>query len=233
MGASLTIPSPTARPQVIVAGLPRTGTASLCAALAIILDGPVYHGGTQMSHGPSSEVLSWIRLLKLFPFTHATRPTVLSIIQDRCEGYVAVADGPVRQLVPELMELYPDAVVVCSTRDAVEWERSFGKVAGTATQWFLKFVLLPLSPTRYFVEYVKLVMRQWDYLYGESNPQTTRTYLRHVEWMSEAVPKDKLVFFDVKEGWGPLCERWGRRCPTSSSRRSMMLKPSRVWQRGS
>lgn len=34
--------------QVIGAGLPRTGTTSLALALHVLLDGPVYDGGTQL-----------------------------------------------------------------------------------------------------------------------------------------------------------------------------------------
>ncbi|KPI40047.1 uncharacterized protein AB675_11413 [Cyphellophora attinorum] len=32
---------------------------------------------------------------------------------------------------------------------------------------------------------------------------------RHVEQLKECVPKDQLVFYDVREGWGPLCKALG------------------------
>jgi hypothetical protein len=61
MGQKASVPQPGARFQVIGAGLSRTGTASFSAALEILLDGPVYHGGTQITMGPPTEIKSWIQ----------------------------------------------------------------------------------------------------------------------------------------------------------------------------
>jgi hypothetical protein len=33
------------------------------------------------------------------------------------DGYVATVDAPGAQFVPELMELYPDVMVICTVRD--------------------------------------------------------------------------------------------------------------------
>jgi hypothetical protein len=39
------------------------------------------------------------------------------------------------------------------------------------------------------------------------------TYDRHIEWLKEIVPEDRLVFFDVRDGWTPLCEALGLEPP--------------------
>jgi hypothetical protein len=55
MGQKVSVPKAGAEIQVIGAGLPRTGTASFSAALEILLDGPTYHGGTQISRAHLSK----------------------------------------------------------------------------------------------------------------------------------------------------------------------------------
>ena len=67
MGNQPSLPKPGTKFQVIGAGLPRTGTASFSEALRILLEGPVYHGGTQVTLGPSKEIRSWITLLSHWP----------------------------------------------------------------------------------------------------------------------------------------------------------------------
>lgn len=49
MGAEASIPTdPSRKVQVISAGYSRTGTLSMCMALAKLVDGPVLHGGTHI-----------------------------------------------------------------------------------------------------------------------------------------------------------------------------------------
>lgn len=48
MGGALSKPDPAATLQVVGAGYSRTGTSSLQLALAKLVDGPIYHGGTQI-----------------------------------------------------------------------------------------------------------------------------------------------------------------------------------------
>ena len=67
MGGAESIPTdPSRRVQVISAGYSRTGTLSMSMALAKLVDGPVFHGGTQiltredgkpapMTHRPGTE----------------------------------------------------------------------------------------------------------------------------------------------------------------------------------
>lgn len=60
MGQHCFQPRPGTKLQVIGAGLPRTGTASISRALEILLDGPVYHGATQVLLGPEKDIKTWI-----------------------------------------------------------------------------------------------------------------------------------------------------------------------------
>ncbi|KAK2874912.1 hypothetical protein FQN49_001951 [Arthroderma sp. PD_2] len=222
MGQTASVPKPGSQFQVIGAGLPRTGTTSFSIALSILLDGPVYHGGTQTTRGPSSELKSWTRVLR--KWLEGDRRTVLSMIESRLSGYVAITDAPGCQLLPELLELYPDAKVICTVRDPAAWEKSMGQIHNFTSLWFLKALLLPLPGMRHFVDYLWLMREQWGSLYADgrrfdSVKQVGETlthkmvYTRHIAWLHETVPAERLVFFDVRDGWEPLCQALGKEVP--------------------
>jgi hypothetical protein len=69
MGAQLSRPKYGISLQVIGAGLAFTGNTSFAEALGILLDGPVFHGGTQLCTGmnDASEIRAWIKLLEHSP----------------------------------------------------------------------------------------------------------------------------------------------------------------------
>ncbi|PIG82151.1 NAD dependent epimerase/dehydratase [Aspergillus arachidicola] len=204
MGQTASTPKPGTQIQVIGAGLPRTGTASFSTALTILLNDPVYHGGTQLTRGPPSELKTWICILRAW--LGGDKPTVLSLIKDRLDGYAAITDAPGCQLLPELLELYPDAKVICTVRDPIAWEKSMNQIHG-------------------FAHFTWLLRQQWSNLYADGRrfssvkevsdtlPQRA-IYSKHVAWLQENVPADRLVFFDVREGWEPLCKALGKDVPT-------------------
>ncbi|KAF2469760.1 uncharacterized protein BDR25DRAFT_263116 [Lindgomyces ingoldianus] len=214
MGNQASVPKPGTKFQVIGAGLSRTGTASFSEALHILLDGPVYHGGTQTTMGHPVEIRSWIKLLSHWPPSNeADKKLVFQILRERFNGYAAATDAPTSGLVKELIELYPNAKVICTVRDPDAWVKSMEGVSNAATMWFLRVVLFPLPGMRHFVDYINALREQWLYLYGEREPVTRQTYNQHIEWLKETVPEGRLVFFSVKDGWGPLCKALGKEVP--------------------
>jgi hypothetical protein len=214
MGNQPSTPVPGTPFRVIGAGLPRTGTASFAAALRILLDGPVYHGGTQVTLGSPTEIKSWIKLLTLWPTSNPEhKPDIQNILKDRMDGYAACADAPACELVEELLEIYPDAIVICTTRDPDKWTESMRTVESAATLWFLQFVLFPLPGMRHFPKYIQLLRKQWIANFGERDPVTRKSYDRHIEHLKEIVPEKQLVFFDVKDGWEPLAKALGKEVP--------------------
>lgn len=214
MGAQPSTPRPNITIRVIGAGLSRTGTASFSAALSILLDAPVYHGGTQVTLGPPSHIKSWITALSHWPPRAPSDARIVTTqLQTRLDGYVAVTDAPCNGLVPELLELYPDAVVICTMRDPDAWVASMATVANAATLWFLGVVLFWIPGMRHFPRYIDLLRKQWVELYGAPEPATRLHWDRHVEYLKRVVPEDRLVFYDVKEGWGPLSRVLGKEVP--------------------
>ncbi|KAL7933969.1 hypothetical protein V8C35DRAFT_302902, partial [Trichoderma chlorosporum] len=185
----------------------RTGTASFSRALEILLDGPVYHGGTQITLGPERDVKTWIELFSHWPAEdEATEQRNLELIKSQTDGFVVMTDNPCLVLVPELMKLYPEALVICTERDIDSWEKSMESVSNAATMWFLRFVLFPLPTMRYFVQFIDSMRPVWLLRYGETEPPTRQSYIRHIEWLKEIVPPERLVFISVKDGWEPLCK---------------------------
>ncbi|RDH35433.1 P-loop containing nucleoside triphosphate hydrolase protein, partial [Aspergillus welwitschiae] len=210
MGQQPSAPRPGTQLQVIGGGLSRTGTASFSAALEILLDGPIYHGGTQTTMGPPIEMKSWIEILRVW--LAGDRSTALSLMRRRTEGYAAITDSPASHFVPELIELYPEAKVIVTVRDRDAWVKSMAQISSLATMWFLRGVLLPLPGMRHFVTYIECLQAQWDTRYDGCRDNTW-IYDRHIEWLKEVVPADRLVFFNVKEGWEPLCRALGKEVP--------------------
>jgi hypothetical protein len=219
MGAQPSTPRPGTELQVIGAGLSRTGTASFSEALRILLDGPVYHGGTQTVLGPPVEIKSQIQILtKLFHYptrTEANEKEGLQLIKERFNGYAAVTDAPCSGLVPELLKIHPNAKVICTVRDPKAWVKSMEGVASLSTMAFLSIILFPIPGMRHFPNYINKLREQWVTLYGDAGrePPTVETYDRHIEWLKGVVPEDQLVFFAVKDGWEPLCKALGKPIP--------------------
>ncbi|KAF1924912.1 uncharacterized protein M421DRAFT_269037 [Didymella exigua CBS 183.55] len=58
---------------------------------------------------------------------------------------------------------------------------------------------------RRFPAYIDLLRKQWIVLYMKPEPATKEHWVRHMEYLKCVVPDDRLIFYDVKEGWEPLC----------------------------
>jgi hypothetical protein len=69
----------------------------------------------------------------------------LKLLREVFNGFVGGTDNPVIVVIPELLELYPDAKVVLVTRETERWWQSFKPVLASAQAWFLPFLTL-LSP---------------------------------------------------------------------------------------
>ncbi|OMP82631.1 hypothetical protein BK809_0006941 [Diplodia seriata] len=230
--------SPPAAPdtpfRVICAGLSRTGTVSLCTALSTLLAGPVFHGGMQMLHGGSDRQALMLSLCRQDPLRSAVeRDRAKRLLAQLTTGYVAAADMPANMYVAELLDLYPDATVVVSTREKGAWVRSWGPVAGLARTWWFKALFWPLPHARRFPAIVAalgdrmhgvdrrdgtrsaeraLYPRMWD-VRGDAEALYGAQYDGHAEHLRRTVPAERLRFFDVRDGWGPLCEMLGVEVP--------------------
>jgi hypothetical protein len=130
--------------------------------------------------GPPTEIKSWIPILQYWvQGREADRPTMMNLMRHRLDGFVAVTDAPCSQLFEELLEMHPDAKIICTTRDPVSWEKSMSQIQHVALLWFLRGVLLPLKGMRHFVDYISVLEKQWFKLYGTKIFDRT-TYEKHI-----------------------------------------------------
>ncbi len=210
-------PDPKYELQVIGCGMSRTGTNSFTAALEILLQGPAYHGGQALFTRGESHLKRWIEIIRHTPIQTAQDEKIVKDgLKEQLEGYVACTDSPTIHFVEELMEMYPNATVICTVRDADDWWRSMEPVIRNANMGFLGFVFWPLPALRHWTTYAE-AMGQGRYgeLYNQEGNTTCvrRTYDYHMEYLQRVVPKGKLHIVEVKDGWEPLCKALGKPIP--------------------
>ncbi|KJX97049.1 nad dependent epimerase dehydratase like protein [Zymoseptoria brevis] len=221
MGAEASKPQTGAKLQVIGAGLSRTGTSSFSAALSTLLHGPVYHGGTQtIVSGDETHIKTWISILQHTPYrSPSDKAFVLDALRTLTTGYVACADAPFAQFVPELREIYPDAIVLCTVRDPEAWARSMGDMATASLQALLAVMLFWVPCLRWLPRYLDAMMEgRYRELYrrageGKEVMYGRAAWERHLEYLRMEVPEEKLFLVDVKDGWEPICRALGVKAP--------------------
>ena len=74
-----------------------------------------------------------------------------SILAELLAGYVGITDTWGAAMTPELLEMYPDALVICSTRAPDAWWKSWYEVTKNAPRdWVMQILFLPVPVFRYF-----------------------------------------------------------------------------------
>lgn len=71
-----------------------------------------------------------------------------------------MTDAPANCFIEELLELYPDAVVVTVERDPANWWKSWASVTEMADATFLKWFLAPVPGKRWYPKLVTQFLQQ-------------------------------------------------------------------------
>mmetsp|Transcript_41792 Transcript_41792/g.77649 ORF Transcript_41792/g.77649 Transcript_41792/m.77649 type:complete len:282 (+) Transcript_41792:53-898(+) len=186
--------------EVIGAGFGRTGTRSTQAALERLLDGPCYHMFENME---KKDMQRWLD-------AYGGKPDWNTIFKHKSgKGfYKATLDYPACGMYAELMERFPDAKVLLTVRDPAKWYES---VSETIWSWrcpeectegqVLKFGRLMMKQAKVFHKVTMLPGVERSDREG-----SIKSFNAWVEKVKATVPPEKLLVFDVKEGWGPLCK---------------------------
>ena len=195
--------------KVIGAGFGRTGTVSLQSALQDLGFGPCYHMYEIFEHPEHADF--WEAALRGEPVDW----------DEVLGGYEASVDWPACTFYEQLMEKHPEAKVLLSVRDPEQWYESmrstnykltklsvrspFSRV-GLALLSLLKFGTFTIRPLQLVEEIAgqgTFEGRFEDKLYA------IEVFNQHNEEVERRVPKERLLVYEVKEGWGPLCEFLG------------------------
>lgn len=121
-------------------------------------------------------------------------------------GYVATVDSPGCDIYQDLMTLYPNAKVVLSVRDSDEaWWKSFSSTLGVQATKRYEWLTYPIPFLRANEILFHRITGRWKRLAGTDTlgPDIHRA---HNEGVRSNVPREKLLVFNVKMGWKPLCE---------------------------
>jgi hypothetical protein len=178
--------------QIIGAGLPRTGTSALEAALDRLGFGPCYHSRRMLER--PGHLAAWTRACRGEP---VDLPALLT-------GFRATTDAPACFFWPELVRAFPAARVVLGVRDPAAWCRSM-----TATV-LRPDVFAGDDPTLAGLRTLTGEMFGRAFAgartdTGWSEAGLTAAYHRHVDAVRAAVPAGRLLVHDVADGWAPLC----------------------------
>ena len=108
---------------------------------------------------------------------------------------------PMNLLVKELIEAYPEAKVVLTTRDAEKWRQSIENTVVVISNWRIWPYLALISPDcAAFWNYVHVMDRVMD---GWS----VAALNRHNAGVRAVVPKERLLEFKLgQDGWKELCD---------------------------
>lgn len=196
--------------QVIGAGWGRTGTESLKKALEILGYNKCYHMFELLKDG--SRLQFWEEL-------DANRKTDFEALFD---GYSAAVDFPAASYYKELMEQYPEAKVVLTVRDPDKWYESASK---TILKKPPRFIFIALRFLSLFSKKLGTFPKVFAYAERTVHQEllqgklTDAAFLKAKmqEWNEEVirtVPAERLLVYEVKEGWEPLCTFLGQPIPS-------------------
>ncbi|THY58496.1 hypothetical protein D6C98_03040 [Aureobasidium pullulans] len=115
--------------------------------------------------------------------------------------YDSVCDTPMNLLVKELIEAYPEAKVILTTRDPAKWRKSIENSILIIDKWRVWGYLPLISPD--CAAFIKMMHKMDEVMDGYS----IAALKRHNAGIREVVPKGKLLEFTLGEdGWKELCE---------------------------
>ncbi|KAK1851442.1 nad dependent epimerase dehydratase [Colletotrichum chrysophilum] len=208
MGQGHSRPKPGTKFRVIGAGMSRTGTKTFAQALETLI-GPVHDGGAEGLVGTAEVRKRWLEVMELATKKDKTLPEKKRLewlLAELMEGYSATVDAPCIWLVPEILELYPDAVVIATTRDKESWWKSAQTISSLVDWPWLPFFARPLPVLNSFVTWGPLVEKTCVSRLGFKGFQCAEVLETHEAFLRRVVPPEKLFFYRVRDGWGPLCE---------------------------
>lgn len=185
--------------KVIGAGFGRTGTMSLKLALEILGVGPCYHmaevfknpGHADLWAAAADGDVNWEKLLA---------------------GYNSTVDWPSTSFWRELADYYPDAKIILTVRSTESWIKSAHDTIFRA--------MMADPPEGNPMMAAQIRMTQKLIVHGTfggdvADPANlAKVYEAHNEEVRRTVPADRLLVYESRQGWEPLCKFLGIPVPT-------------------
>ncbi|MEO3755802.1 sulfotransferase family protein [Streptomyces sp. B6B3] len=186
--------------RVIGAAFGRTGTSSVRLALETLELGPT-HGMKALFDDPA-HARRWLRLADRADGAHADWDGLLG-------AYRSTVAWPATFYWRELIAAYPTARVLLVTRDPEAWYASMARTL---------YRTRPRDDGRAVAD--QLIERVvWQGTFGgrfDDREHAIAVYRAHQAEVRATVPADRLVEFEVGQGWGPLCAGLGVPVPATA-----------------
>ncbi|PTB42446.1 hypothetical protein M441DRAFT_191146 [Trichoderma asperellum CBS 433.97] len=195
--------------EVLVLGMPRTGTLSILSAFKILGYKPFH--ASMMDQYPYQLPLYTEALQAKYEKT--TEPYGRKEFDKLFMGKWNVScNMPGSLLADELIKAYPNAKIILTTRDVDKWQRSMKESVDAAVKW---------KAFDWLASWDSVVIGPWwkYHKYQHSlrpilAPNGERqAYLDHYKRINEIVPPGRVLNFNVAEGWEPLCNFLGKDIP--------------------
>jgi hypothetical protein len=195
---------PSTKLQVIGAGFGRTGTTSLKKALQTLGYGKCYHM-SDVNHNDHAE--KWLRKENqgIIDWDEVLR------------GYKSSVDWPTSLYYEELAERYPSSKIILTVRDEDSWYESIMSTV------YKTYTLVPAWRRWLFPKmgrWVEMLKRLiWDGVFHgrlEDAEYAKKIFRDHNNDVKRKWPADRLLVFDVRDGWKPLCDFLGKPVPDNT-----------------
>ncbi len=177
--------------RLIGAGFGRTGTLSLKVALERLGVGPCYHMSEVFSH--PEHIAVWNDALD-----------AKAVDWDALfAGYAATVDWPGCHFWRELAQRHPDAKVLLTLRSAESW---YASVHETIHPVLRNAPPPDPSLAAWHAMVTKLIDVQTFGGRFEDRAHAIGVYERHNESVQREIPRERLLVYEVAQGWEPLCK---------------------------
>ncbi|RFU26964.1 hypothetical protein B7463_g9364, partial [Scytalidium lignicola] len=184
----------TQKMEVLALGMCRTGTQSLADGLNLLGYESIYHMREVHKNGHDEY---WMRALEVH-FNGTEKPFGRKEFDEFLGGFSGISDIPAAIFVEELMDAYPEAKIILTTRDEDKWFESM-----KSTIWHAETI----SP---------LGQRMRKYMWSENPEKRGKVIFReHNQKVRDAASRRgrAVLEYEVKQGWEPLCKFLGRDIP--------------------
>jgi hypothetical protein len=178
--------------EIIGAGFGRTGTSSLKIALEHLGFGPAHHMH-EVRDNPG-----------LLPLWEAAARGETVNWDEAFAGYRSQVDWPGARYWRELAEYYPGAKVILTVRDPDEW---FDSVQATIAPFLASRGTNEAAHVNAIAEMAHQLIAAGIFQDRLSDrAHATGLFRAHVGEVQATVPASRLLTFDVRQGWEPLCD---------------------------
>ena len=195
--------------KVICAGWGRTGTRSLKFALEILNGKPSYHMQNILLTKRDAKL--WHGLIFNKDIQHSFN------WDDIFKDFGACLDFPSCNYYKELMVAYPDAKIILTVRDDVSWVKSWNVLNNQILKSFAFRFLAKIPGTSFKLQkdiHNEMILGSKGAFKGSTSDEDRKK--RFNKWnqsVIDYVPEDRLLVYQVKEGWDPICKFLGKPVP--------------------